>query len=354
MATFIYGWGLERVSEEHLMSRSSWKSLDGRLQQRLLDMFRANNDVGVGVGYRSEQRQEQMFRERYVPDSNGSVSWNGQRWKRVKGATAAPPGRSMHEIGLACDLVGDVDWVQSNAARFKLKTFANVNSEPWHVQPVELPNSRRSYERAGSPWSGGATIDLTSPSSSDSGRAAPADEPIAPGGKARGPFKVGDRGDGVREIQQWLNDHDFDCGSVDGIFGPATERAVRRAQKAMSETAVTAYGGEVDGVWGPLTAGGALFIDTGTGALPSQSSGRNLSNGSKGPEVEAIQRWLNECGFDCGAADGIFGPKTEQAVRRAQEAMAATTITLYTGAIDGIWGPKTAAGAELMLSGENS
>jgi hypothetical protein len=58
----------------------------------------------------------------------------------------------MHEIGLAADLVGDMDWLAKNAGRFGLKTFGDVNDEPWHVQPTELPNSRREYEKGGATW----------------------------------------------------------------------------------------------------------------------------------------------------------------------------------------------------------
>ncbi len=31
-------------------------------------------------------------------------------------------------------------------------TFADVNNEPWHVQPVELPKGRQQYEQQGSKW----------------------------------------------------------------------------------------------------------------------------------------------------------------------------------------------------------
>lgn len=148
-----FGYGGGKVSLNELKTKSTFAGMNGRMQQRLLAMMRASGGkVGIGTGLRDSKVQEAMFRDRYRPDPNGDVTWNGQKWKRVKGAPAAPPGRSMHEIGLAADLVGDLDWVQANAGRFGLKTFAGVNNEPWHVQPSELPNSRREYEKDGAQW----------------------------------------------------------------------------------------------------------------------------------------------------------------------------------------------------------
>lgn len=147
-----YGYGGKRKSLTEVKRHSDFTKMHPTMQQRLLSMFRENPNVGIGDSHRDPAEQERMFRDRYRPDPNGEVSWQGQRWKRVKGAAAAPPGRSMHEIGLASDLVGDLDWMNKNAHRFGLKHFAGVNNEPWHVQPVELPNSRRKYEEGGAPW----------------------------------------------------------------------------------------------------------------------------------------------------------------------------------------------------------
>jgi peptidoglycan hydrolase-like protein with peptidoglycan-binding domain len=41
--------------------------------------------------------------------------------------------------------------------------------------------------------------------------------------------------------------------------------------------------------------------------------------GSSGTEVEALQRALASKGIDPGPVDGIFGPKTEAAVRQFQQ-----------------------------------
>lgn len=60
-----------------------------------------------------------------------------------------------------------------------------------------------------------------------------------------------------------------------------------------------------------------------------------LRNGSRGDEVMALQKSLSAMGFDAGTADGIFGPKTEAAVKACQEKCGVTA--------DGIWGPASQA-----------
>lgn len=160
-----FGYGNNKVSISDLQSKSTFASLNPKMRDRLTRLFKASGGrVGIGQGSRDTKQQESMFRDRYQPTTEKTgVYWNGTYWKHVKGAAAAPPGRSMHEIGLAADLVGDLDWLQANAGRFGLKTFAGVNNEPWHVQPTELPNSRRQYEEGGASWGtdGGFAEDAT-------------------------------------------------------------------------------------------------------------------------------------------------------------------------------------------------
>ncbi len=56
-------------------------------------------------------------------------------------------------------------------------------------------------------------------------------------------LRKGSRGTDVRDLQEWLNLHDFGCG-IDGDFGPATEAAVTAFQLNMNQPPVQF--GEVD------------------------------------------------------------------------------------------------------------
>lgn len=134
-----------------LKNNSSFSNLHPTLQDRLTKMFQDNPNVGFGGGHRSEAAQEALFLSRYTEsEQKTDIYWNGKYWKKVSGHDVAPPGKSMHEIGLAADLVGDLDWVVQNAHKYGLKHFADVNNEPHHVQLAELPNARSEYEKQGS------------------------------------------------------------------------------------------------------------------------------------------------------------------------------------------------------------
>jgi hypothetical protein len=65
----------------------------------------------------------------------------------------AKPGNSNHESfpagsgaanAVAADMVPNTawPWLQQNCISFGLRTFANVNNEPWHIQPAEITASR--------------------------------------------------------------------------------------------------------------------------------------------------------------------------------------------------------------------
>lgn len=82
-------------------------------------------------------------------------------------------------------------------------------------------------------------------------------------------------------------------------------------------------------------------------ALPVFAAGEGqavflLRLGSRGSDVIRLQAALNALGYDCGEADGIFGAKTEAAVRRFQRAQQL--------AVDGVAGRMTWAAIERALT----
>jgi peptidoglycan hydrolase-like protein with peptidoglycan-binding domain len=83
-----------------------------------------------------------------------------------------------------------------------------------------------------------------------------------------------------------------------------------------------------------------------TGPSRPSTGGANLPNetlkeGSHGGNVKTLQKSLEKLGFGLGAQDGIFGPKTEQAVKRFQGKHHLES--------DGVFGPKTRAAMEKAL-----
>jgi peptidoglycan hydrolase-like protein with peptidoglycan-binding domain len=109
----------------------------------------------------------------------------------------------------------------------------------------------------------------------------------------------------VPGVQVALYRHGFYKGSIDGIAGPLTRRAIRRFQRSK--------GLDVDGIVGRRTRaafgrrfGGPLF------------GARMLKRGTSGFDVSVLQFWLAQRGLSVGSPDGSFGSITEQLVRRFQ------------------------------------
>jgi hypothetical protein len=128
-----------------------------------------------------------------------------------------------------------------------------------------------------------------------------------PAGAASKPLKKGSKGDRVAQVQRWLG------LPSDGIFGPATKRAVKRFQRR--------HGLAADGIVGPVTW---AALKRAHARSTHSSSGRTAS---KRGRVRLLQRRLGI------GVDGIFGPATQRAVRSFQRRHGLTA--------DGIVGPAT-------------
>ena len=124
---------------------------------------------------------------------------------------------------------------------------------------------------------------------------------------------------GVAALQVGLHARGLYWGPIDGITGPATQKAIRKLQTRARIT--------VDGVVGPKTR-------RALGHFARHRLGqRPLHRGDAGWDVASLQFQLAEHGFPSSTFDGIFGPHIDAAIRQFQE---------YAGLkVDGVAGPAT-------------
>ena len=106
----------------------------------------------------------------------------------------------------------------------------------------------------------------------------------------------------VRDLQQAMKALGHDPGPIDGVFGNATESAVKAFQQEREIPA--------DGVVGKVTW---INIDEADRTEPV------LRVGSTGLPVRRAQKRMSLVGFDVGGVDGRYGPKTEAAVKDLQQ-----------------------------------
>lgn len=131
--------------------------------------------------------------------------------------------------------------------------------------------------------------------------------------------REGTEGHPVKTLQYLLQARGHSV-AVDGIFGPETDAAVRAFQREK--------GLGVDGIVGPITWR-ALTIQ--------------VERGSRGDAVRAVQeefQFRNLSGDPSKGlqVDGVFGPKTDEAVRAFQREVSHDVPSF---AVDGIVGPMT-------------
>jgi peptidoglycan hydrolase-like protein with peptidoglycan-binding domain len=145
-------------------------------------------------------------------------------------------------------------------------------------------------------------------------------------------IKAGAKGDEVRDLQAKLSQLGFPL-KADGQFGPATAAVVEELQATFGYDvdgavgdatkklidAQIGYGFRVDGPDAVKRALEAQGKRTDKGALAGAPLVHALKHGSRGAQVSYLQRRLRALGFEL-AIDGKYGPETEGAVKRLQEA----------------------------------
>lgn len=122
---------------------------------------------------------------------------------------------------------------------------------------------------------------------------------VVSGGTASAPQQSTSSGgnSAIKAVQSWLNSFINAGLAVDGIRGPLTKRALVKAWQ-------TIIGTTPDGIFGPK----------------SRAATPVIKRGMRGNAVKALQAALICLGYDTGGFDGIFGAKTDSAVRAFQRA----------------------------------
>ncbi|NMG10477.1 peptidoglycan-binding protein [Brasilonema sp. UFV-L1] len=173
-------------------------------------------------------------------------------------------------------------------------------------------------------------------------------------------LEKGDRGPSVKNLQQQLKRAGFYQAPITQVYDPATETAVRRFQRTAG-LAVNGVAGSVTVQklenW-PTSGENSQVTKVSTESYQAKTtttensqarktsiedssvtSKRRTSNvlkkGDEGEEVKVLQERLRIAGFYTGNATAVFGPITEDAVKRFQQA--------YNLTPDGVVGPATQA-----------
>ena len=166
---------------------------------------------------------------------------------------------------------------------------------------------------------------------------APVDSPNSTN-PATSNLSIGARGEAVEKLQRDLTKLGYKL-AADGIFGSKTDQAVRHFQRDRHL--------EVDGIVGPKTR---AAIARAKKHLSTPVPTAFLQHGSRGEQVKQLQNALVKLKFmtqaQMNTGPGIFGPRTEAALRHFQRNRGLVA--------DGIYGPKSQAALRKALGGANT
>ncbi|MBD0293026.1 MAG: N-acetylmuramoyl-L-alanine amidase [Jiangellaceae bacterium] len=120
-------------------------------------------------------------------------------------------------------------------------------------------------------------------------------------------YRLGDAGPAVAEIRAKLARLGLLSDSGSDRFDEELDRAVRQFQQERGMSA--------DGVVGPATY---RVLDEARWRLGDRLLSYVVANPQVGDDVLALQQRLTELGFEVGLVDGVFGPRTGEALREFQ------------------------------------
>ena len=148
-----------------LLTLSNGQQVDERIYPDLQRMFDDARAAGlspfVRAGYRTEAEQEQIMESKV--DELLRQGWPEKAARKEARRTAAKPGHSEHQLGLAVDINSQTeggelalyDWLAENAWRYDFilrypqggEDVTGIDYEPWHYRYVGADAARAIYEQ---------------------------------------------------------------------------------------------------------------------------------------------------------------------------------------------------------------
>lgn len=148
-----------------------------------------------------------VWDSRKLPRDGGTILQQCGCWKKGNRNRLAPPGKSPHMCGIAVDVASGTRLHKASRATLKKYGLCKpVPGEPWHIEPI-LKKRPIGYDR----YRLAVSLNM----------------PFVWGKTFKGCVGIT-----VCQIQQALKRLGFFKNRVDGIFGDATEDAVKRFQDA--------------------------------------------------------------------------------------------------------------------------
>jgi hypothetical protein len=140
---YPFGYGTQMLTQAELETKETVAKLHPEHRRRVFALMegaaQAGLQLGIGTGWRVQPSGKPGFAE----------PGNSYHEGFMPGGQSRPDG--VHDTdAMACDMVPSSSWawMDANAHRYGLRHFANVNNEPWHIQPAEIPGSRNFATKA--------------------------------------------------------------------------------------------------------------------------------------------------------------------------------------------------------------
>ena len=207
----------------HWLAAAAWAAMVEKAKADGVEL----KPVSVGDTYRTFESQLTVFKQRYQKEPIPGAStrtFQGVKWykKSPKLASLAAPGTSQHNSGLAVDVHtasgARLKWLIDNVKTFGF-SWEVVPEEPWHLRYVcgdDVPTAVKAYMDKNGIKAPQGKAEVVVPQKEDDG-----------GLKLR----LGDKGEIVKQMQELLNNKGYAC-TIDGDFGPATQKALNYFKKS--------------------------------------------------------------------------------------------------------------------------